>query len=156
MRPGNPNTKTSTVKTTQLGLKSSIQNTSKEPEIKSNMVSSRGEKLASSQFMDAKGTLLPSNYQNQISETAGKPIVRTAPIQASETESKFLLNSMAKQISSKGTTEGRLAPKVSIGVKKSNGSEIDRLLSAMGNQIESKGEATLQPTPAVKPVQGIS
>jgi hypothetical protein len=42
---------------------------------------------------------------------------------------------------------------VSIGVKKSNGSEIDRLLSAMGNQIETKGEANIQPSPTVRPVQ---
>lgn len=90
--------------------------------------------MASSQFMDAFGALIPRSSQTKDSAGNG-PIAKTDSIKASETQSKFLLNSMANQLGSKGTTStSRLAPKVSIGAtKKSNGSEIDKLLSAMGN-----------------------
>jgi hypothetical protein len=55
-----------------LGLKSSVHNATNAPEVKSNTIGPQGEKMASSQFIDAMGTIIPPNSQaNQIRQTAG-------------------------------------------------------------------------------------
>lgn len=58
-----PTTTTTNTQVKTLGLKSSVANTQQPPELKSNTFGPQGEKMASSQFIDAMGALIPRRNQ---------------------------------------------------------------------------------------------